>query len=218
MTLGGVIYLHDISEGRTLRTARTNFDMFRKLCGEEAEAAVIIATTKWSEVTPELGERREAKLCDEDWKEIIRLGLGVRRFEDSQQSAQSIVDVILDRVEHKNAVGEVLQIQRELVDLQRYIPETEAGNTLRYTLQQVLEMQGKIVEEIQAQNVARGDSQMLVTLRDNWDQLKKTLKQIKDAILAFRKPTTQAEAAVLRPTVSSFLEHNNNCRAASGTG
>jgi hypothetical protein len=240
----GVIYLHDISAVRTmrtLRTPRTNFDMFRKLCGEKAEAAVIIGTTKWSEVKHDVGERREAELRNADWREIILGGLGVRRFEDSQRSAQSIVNAILDRVEQKNAVveprrldnseysarslveifdsrvepkipvGEVLQIQRELADLQRYIPETDAGNTLRYNFMQVLEMQEKITEELKAQHGAGGDSYMLAKkLRERWDQLKKAFKQIRDAILPFRSSPAGAVSSL---TVSTLLIHENNCPA-----
>jgi hypothetical protein len=220
---------------RTLRTPRTNFEMFRKLCGEEAKAAVIIGTTKWSHVPDEVGLRREAELADADWKEIIGGGLGVHRFDGTRESAQSIVDVILktveqknehaanghrpfedlqpsaqsiinvisDRVDQRNAqtLGDMLRIQRDLIDLQRHIPETEAGKELRYTLLQVLELQNKVTAEIQAQRAASGDHDSYVLsaiLRDKWDQVKKAFKQIRDAILLIR------DRRLMNAAVSNF--------------
>ena len=90
-------------------------------------------------------------------KEMVDSGSEVRRFKNTQQSAQAILDVILanlrkPKLDHTNfdeggnGNDEVLQIQKELVDFQRCIPETNAGQALCYTLQQWRELQKQTAE------------------------------------------------------------------------
>jgi hypothetical protein len=145
--------------------------VFRKLCGEGADASVILGTTKWRDITPEIGARREKQLIETYWQENIARGSGVCRFEDSHSSAWNIVYAILDNFEERT-----LRIQNELVDLQRYIPETDAGKTLRYTLEQLLAMQKKVAKDLQAQ----GDPESIAKLDENRNQIRTTLRQIQD--------------------------------------
>lgn len=189
MKLGGVIYLHEISQTRMLGTTRRNLNMFRKLCGEEALSRVILGTTKWADVLSDIGEQREKQLSDKFWKEMIGFGSVVRRFDKTQESAQAILNVILDKLtpptpgeSTPGSVGHdpTLQIQKELVHLQRFIPETQAGQELRYTLQQLLEMQKKMARELEVGNSEGSDHQARAKMKETQDNIKKTVKQIKD--------------------------------------
>jgi len=172
MKLGGVVYLHDISQTRMLGATRTNLAVFHKLCGERADASIILGTTKWKDVSLEMGARREKQLIETYWQDHIARGSRVYRFEDSQSSAWNIIHAILDNFEGRTA----LRIQKELVDLQRCIPETDAGKTLRYTLEQLLEMQKKLAKDLQAQD----DPESIAKLDDNRNQIRTTLRQIQD--------------------------------------
>jgi hypothetical protein len=176
MKLGGVIYLHDISQTRMLGTTRKNFDMFRKLCGDGAAASVILGTTKWAEVHQGVAERREKQLIETYWRDMTGQGSRVRRFLDTSESAWTIVYCILDAL----AKIEALKIQEELVNLQEIIPETDAGKTLRYTLQQLLEMQKQMAEELAAQAAGGDDAQVQAKLEEHRNQMRTTLKQIND--------------------------------------
>jgi len=176
MKIGGVIYLHDISQTRMLGTTRKNFDMFRKLCGDGAAASVILGTTKWEEVQKGVGERRETQLIETYWKDMTAQGSRVQRFENTSDSAWKIVHGILAALEK----SEALQIQNELVNLQEIIPETEAGRTLRYTLQQLLEMQKQMAEELAAQAAGGNDARVQAKLEEHRNQMRTTLKQISD--------------------------------------
>jgi hypothetical protein len=67
VTLAGVIYMHRISDIRMSGTARRNFTMFRKLCGENALSNVVLVTTMWGNlVDMEEGEARERELQNKD--------------------------------------------------------------------------------------------------------------------------------------------------------
>jgi hypothetical protein len=174
MKVGGVIYLHDISQTRMLGTTRKNFDMFRKLCGDDSKGSVILGTTKWSDIEPGLGARHETQLINTYWQDIIAGGSRVFRFTDSQASAKNIVNGVLDNFEERLA----LRIQSELVDLHRYLPETDAGRALRYTLEQLLQIQKKAGADLQSR--ADDEPEVMAQLLDNENQIRKTLGQIKE--------------------------------------
>ncbi|KAG0694741.1 P-loop containing nucleoside triphosphate hydrolase protein, partial [Suillus ampliporus] len=142
MKLAGVLYLHDISESRAFGTSRRNFDMFRRLCGENAERNVILVTTKWNDVGAGVGERREKQLKDSFWKEMIENGSQVARFHGSHNSAWDVMRLILAN----NSAVAALRIQEELVDLGKVISETDAGNTLRAALKDVADIHRRVVE------------------------------------------------------------------------
>ena len=140
MKLGGVIYLQTITDKRMKGTTLRNLKMFRRLCGEDALSKVILGTTNWGEIDEAVGTRREQELGETFWKDMTSRGSEIRRFHKTQSSAQGFLDSIL-RNDPRAGNDTSLHIQQELVDLQRHIPETDAGTELRYTIQQVLDMQ-----------------------------------------------------------------------------
>jgi len=148
MKLAGIIYLHEISQG-TMPPVQKNLDMFKKLCGPGAIKNVVLATTKWSDVPKEVAERREKQLKDQYWKDMLDRGSRLHRFEATQASAQAIVEQIL-AWEPIDAV----QIQQEMVDLDKLLAETEAGRSLRFTLRELLEIQQNATERLESQEDA----------------------------------------------------------------
>ena len=61
--LGGIIYLHRISDQRMQGSAKKNLFMFKKLCGPNALKQVILATTMWDRVSDAEGKARENELA-----------------------------------------------------------------------------------------------------------------------------------------------------------
>ena len=108
MMLGGVIYLHDISQDR-LSTTSQSFDNFRRLCGDAVPTNVVLGTTKWKRISPSDGIRREEELKRTlHWKEMIEKGTTVCPFRGSKKSAWDFIHPILNHVEK----GTYLEIQR----------------------------------------------------------------------------------------------------------
>ena len=134
--LAGIVYLHDISLPRMLGSTLKNLDVFQKLCGEDALKRVVLCTTKWSDIYEEDGERRTEQLKDIYWKEMIKGGSTVHKFKHSQKSAWDVIAPIIEQ--HRNGKMDALQIQEELVNEMKLIPDTEAGRQLRYSLDQLL--------------------------------------------------------------------------------
>ena len=133
--LAGIVYLHDISLSRMEPIFRS-LVVFQKLCGKDALKRVVLCTTKWSDIFREEGESRTEQLKEGHWKEMIEGGSTVRRFEDSQESAWDVIASII--VGHQIGKMDALQIQEEMVEAKKLIPETEAGRQLRYSLDQLL--------------------------------------------------------------------------------
>ena len=102
-----------------------NIRTFKKLCGDDGLASVVLATTMWSFITDEnIGNMRESQLKTEDafWKKMIEQGSQVFRQDKGRTSALRIVQYLIDK---KRPV--TLDIQREMVDKKLQLVQTGAG-------------------------------------------------------------------------------------------
>jgi len=153
--------------------------MFGKLCGDDAIKNVILATTKWSHIVGDVGKQREEQLSKMYWKRMLDQGSGMAQFRATPKSAWDIVGLILKKKEVY-----ALLIQEELVDLQKRLPETEAGIALRHTLQELLEDQKEMArqlrEETEAQRNAEPAPELRVRYEETQERLSSTLNQIQD--------------------------------------
>ena len=135
--LAGIVYLHDISLSRMQEPISKSFVVFRSLCGKDALKHVVICTTKWSTISKEEeAESRTEQLKEKYWKEMIEGGSIVHKFQDSQNSAWDVIAPIVEKGRYGKM--DALQIQEEMVEGRKLIPETEAGRQLRYSLDQLL--------------------------------------------------------------------------------
>ena len=121
----GLIYLHDISGARMTGSILKNIRMFRKLCGEENLRNVILATTKWAITPMNDAIVRERDLCSDQgfWGLMVHAGSRVRRFDNTEASAQSLVEELL----HTGSKGFTPKIQREVVVEGKKLSQTDAG-------------------------------------------------------------------------------------------
>ncbi|KAG5651163.1 hypothetical protein H0H81_009655 [Sphagnurus paluster] len=174
MKLAGVIYLHEITQTRMLGTARKNLDLFHDLCGKDAAKNVILVTTKWSEVPQAIGERRELQLREVHWKFMLDLGSQLCRFTLDFDSGWHIVHKILQNSNSSDV--DSLQIQTEIVDLEKIVPETAAGLNLRFTLEELLEAQRKAANQLM---LDPGSSEMKDMIEENRQRIANTLGQLK---------------------------------------
>ena len=144
--------------------------MFRKLCGDEALKNVVIGTTKWCDVELEVGQQREIQRRDDLWKEMIQHGSVVMQVHDD--SAWNVVDHILEN----KAIDSVL-IQNELMELRMIIPQTSAGRELRFTLQELLEMQIQTMHQLEMEE---NDEWYERKVAENRAQIRATVNQLNE--------------------------------------
>jgi len=125
-TLAGVLYFHRISDFRMGGISTRNFNMFRKLCGDNTLKNVVIVTNMWGEVDPSVGEAREAELMREDifFKPVLDKDAQMARHANTVPSAEAIIRLVL------NNHPLPLRIQEELVNQHMDISQTGAGEEL----------------------------------------------------------------------------------------
>jgi hypothetical protein len=144
LKLTGIIYLHRILDVRLGGAGMKNLRMFKKLCGEESLASVVLATTFWGSVDKDTALMREEQLKTKTdfWGGLIARGSSVFRQDDGQASAERIVSFLVQR---RHPV--VLEIQREMVDGKKTLDETAAGGEVKAELQKAkLEYEKKLAE------------------------------------------------------------------------
>ncbi|KAJ6513033.1 P-loop containing nucleoside triphosphate hydrolase protein, partial [Mycena sanguinolenta] len=147
--LAGVIYMHSISDVRMGGISMRNFKMFRQLCGESTLRNVVIVTNRWSQVTPDVGEAREAELASDErfFRPVLEKGARILRNYNNVPSAQAILRYLIGNQPR------VLRIQRELVDEKKDIGQTAAGEELTRELNAQIERHkaemAKLQQELQ---------------------------------------------------------------------
>ena len=183
--LAGIVYLHDISLTRMLGSTLKNLETFQNLCGKGALKRVVLCTTKWSDIYEEEGERRIEQLKGGHWKEMIEGGSTVCEFEDSQESAWDVIAPIIEKDRYKKM--DALEIQKELVEAKKLLPETAAGRQMRYDLDQLL----KTFEQASSEDSSRRK------------ELDAKIAAIRDQMREMHVPVTQRNSGSLDLTYTN---------------
>ena len=101
--------------------------MFAELTGPKSAKNVVLATTMWDKLHPEIvdeGSKRENDL-KEYWKDMLDHGAAIERFLNTSDSTWDIIDNVI-----KNDRKAVLLLQEELVDQKKHLLATSAGRAL----------------------------------------------------------------------------------------
>ena len=121
--------------------------MFRELCGDSTLENVILVTNMWGEVSSEVGEDRENQLSGRFFKPALDKGAQMVRHHNTAQSAHDIIR----RVMENHPV--VLKIQQELVDEQKDIVDTSAGEVVNQELNDQIKRHEAELKEVQEEMV-----------------------------------------------------------------
>lgn len=161
-------------------TARRNFSLFRKLCGEHGLQNVIIVTTRWADVPLETGLKREEQLRSQDnlFRPAIENGATLLRHDNTIQSAYDILEQLVRRQPVP------LRIQMELVDEKKDISETAAGAELHRQLEEQAEKFEREIEELRREMndaLRLKDFRMETEIREAKEQFEVKLKQVAES-------------------------------------
>ncbi|KAF5620236.1 P-loop containing protein [Fusarium sp. NRRL 52700] len=128
--LTGILYLHRITDVRMDGSAMRNLKMFRKLCGEDPMKNVAILSTFWGKDDKQVAIDHEDELKSNPsfWGSMIDHGAQVQRFDGTESGA---LDVLMS---FATKATMTLDIQRELVDEDKLVGETAAGNAVNEEL------------------------------------------------------------------------------------
>ena len=137
---------------------------------------VVLVTNMWDEVPHDVGEARERELSSVFFRPVLDLGAQMVRHHDTAESAHDIIR----RIMGNRPI--VLQIQQELVDEQKDIVNTVAGEAINRELNRQirrhqLELEG--IQEEMAKLLAE-DEQTRWELEGDRRMLREQVEEIKN--------------------------------------
>ncbi|KAF9045103.1 P-loop containing nucleoside triphosphate hydrolase protein [Panaeolus papilionaceus] len=163
--LSGVLYFHRISDNRMAGTPLKNLRMFQSLCGKDAYDKITLVTTMWDDVDESTGETREHELKEKYWKPMIDgrkdRQAQIERFKNTQESA---IRVLLKCLSDTGTRQRTLQLQRELDQLGRDLPETHAGRKMYSKLEALYERQQKVLNNLRKELQEEKTDQTIITM------------------------------------------------------
>lgn len=194
--LSGIVYLHRIKDDRMTGAAMSNLRMFQKLCGKKGLANVVLATTFWSDITPQKGAEKESQLRarPDFWKNMIDQGSKVFRHDREAFSARDIVQYII-----RNSNPTALDIQREMVEQKMTLDQTAAGREVQAEIQKVkAQYDEKIrrLEQDMMEAVRKKDEASQRQIQDQRQQMEVAIGQNNAALRRLRSDKNQLEAQV----------------------
>ena len=151
--------------------------MFRELCGDTTLNNVVLITTMWDEVSPDVGESRENELSTNFFKPVIDKGARMARHHNTTESAHDIIKMVM------KSPPVVLQIQRELVDERREITHTSAGEIINQELNERIRKHRASLNDVQEemeQALRRKDEETRKELEEQEQELQEEIKRIEE--------------------------------------
>jgi hypothetical protein len=96
-TLAGIIYIHPLPNSRFPGSVLKNLRIFKKLCGGDDFARIVLATTMWDMIDRETAERRENEIKTDErfWGLMIERGSSVFRLDRGKESAAKAIEYLL---------------------------------------------------------------------------------------------------------------------------
>lgn len=137
LRLSGIVYLQRITDPRMTHGGRANLVMFRALCGDEPLRKVVLATTFWGQMVNRekaLQHEEELRTNPDYWGDMLSKEAKMVRFDDTQESALSILRGLMEKEEKIS-----LQIQQEMIDQDLDLSQTTAGEFLNKELNAMAE-------------------------------------------------------------------------------
>jgi hypothetical protein len=98
-TVGGVVYLHRITDRRFTGCSRMSLNILMAMCGERFFPHIVLASTMWNGLPSDRAvaeaEACEYELFDSFWADMLRKGAMPMRYMGSRESGQVIIKAVL---------------------------------------------------------------------------------------------------------------------------
>ena len=182
--------------------------MFRELCGDATLKNVVLVTNMWGEVSHDMGEAREQELSGEFFKRVLDAGAQMVRHHNTAESSHDIIRSIMSN--HPIA----LQIQRELVDEQKDIVDTAAGEAVNRELNRQIKRHQAELKEIRemARALREEDEQARWELEEDRRRLQEQVERIREDSMgmatnyAAEKAVTEAKMRRMERDMKTFRD------------
>jgi tRNA U34 5-carboxymethylaminomethyl modifying GTPase MnmE/TrmE len=180
--------MHRITDNRMTVDPHLHFNMFSRLCGDNAIQNVILVTTMWGNVQnkPDLARGREQELRSRWWKTMLNFGSSIERFDDTFDSAWTAIDVAI-----RKAPPDASAVKEDLDALQRRLPKNKAGTDLYKQLETLINTREETLRKLKVEAKKAKDAQQVQELNAQCEVIQEELRKATDQLNALRIPIGQ---------------------------
>jgi len=134
------------------------------MCGDAAMPNLILCTTMWDDVDPQIGEARQKELCDTEmfFGGMLKKGAQTARLDNTLEKAQALIYQTL------KLTPIALRIQREIVDEHKALGDTAAGSRVN---EEITKLERKRRAELQ-----EAEEEMKVAIAEKDLEMQKELE------------------------------------------
>lgn len=203
--LNVIFYLNRITDVRVAGSARHNLKMFQKLCGSDELRNVILVTTMWDQVQENYGIQRETELKNtlDLWGYMVSCGSRIERHTGDQASAHRLVGMFVNPNSQSEQVYMSLAIQKEILDDNRKLHETNAATEVREFMEEHMQKHVKKADMLK-QDLLQTQRELNDAWRRDFDMLGNDIHRHKeDSQFALEKL-----AADMKQLIEYAFEHN----------
>ncbi|GJJ78403.1 hypothetical protein EMPS_10762 [Entomortierella parvispora] len=194
----GIIYLHNIREDRVRGSSYKNLKMFEKLCGAGALQNVVMLTNRWAMINEADGERKEEELKREYWGLYVAAGCTVDRYRTRDDLVRIFRELLCNN-------PSVLEIQHDMVDMNKPLCETAAGEVVNAELAEQQRKHREQLAEIAA-DYDKKNFLMKRTLDQERNKLEASLQQLEADRVRMMTEAQRAEEAAKAGMEKTYQE------------
>lgn len=181
--LKGIIYIHRITDVRYAGSSIKTFEIFKRICGEEALKNVLLVTSRWNEVDEATGADRERELRERIWAYMLGHGSCMSRFHGDRSSAVTLASQLLI----KDPV--VLRLQHEMIDEGKNLNDTTAGSFVDAGLEKLREEYLGKIEALEnlKRELKESDRVMKRQMQAEWERERARLRKTEEQQVSLRR-------------------------------
>jgi len=139
--LDAIVYLHNISVPRLAGSSKASLGAFRQICGDTTSfVQTAVLTTFWDKVKPEVGERRQAELCETSsvLLDLLKDGATLMAMPQTRLDRKKLMVYLLDngngqRVSSGHPAASLTDSQGAEVEAQRVLPLRTSNATAQFS-------------------------------------------------------------------------------------
>ncbi|KJA22639.1 hypothetical protein HYPSUDRAFT_644507 [Hypholoma sublateritium FD-334 SS-4] len=144
--LNCLLYIQRISDPRFSGQQGKNLRMFQNLCGTQMYKNVVVMTTFWDQVSPEVGAKREAQLQSNFFKDLAQGGALFMRHDRTPESAAKLLNHVFAKLAPVTA-----QIQIEMGKEKKSLVDTAAGSVQQQEIERVIAKHKEEITDLKAE-------------------------------------------------------------------
>lgn len=204
--LRGILYLYDIMAPRMTGDTLRQLEMINRICGDKNYENVMLVTTHWPRDVQEQKDRncaiREGDLRRDFWKEMVKGGSKMWRFDDEPGTARAIVRSLAGKRDI------TLALQDEMAGGKPLSGTTAGSYIVNARLDDQKKLAARMMDEADSASADLQESRRMQDSVENRKAAEEDLKQdlVKRIRTEIETMDKEARKKNMKPTVKNFID------------